>query len=130
MSKLLSYSLWIMAIYFVFMATAHFFGIKLPLLFVYYDTPYYAYQDKIISFAVLAYVGLFALAARDIKNVPAALIVLGMTVLGLSYVNISNDLRSVMTPEQSTWPYWAQTIMFGGGWLYLFLLYRRDTKAV
>ncbi len=45
--------------YFCCMALAHFFGLKWPLLFVYYDTPFFAYQDKIISFAVTAYIGLF-----------------------------------------------------------------------
>ena len=39
--------------YFCAMAVAHFFGIKWPLLFVYYDVPFHAYQDKIISFAVV-----------------------------------------------------------------------------
>jgi hypothetical protein len=45
--------------YFCCMAFAHFFGVKVPVLFVYYDTPFYAYQDKIISFAVCAYIALF-----------------------------------------------------------------------
>jgi hypothetical protein len=55
------------------MSIAHFFGLKLPILFVYYDTPYYAYQDKIISFAVVAYICLFVSAARSRDVVPAAL---------------------------------------------------------
>jgi len=42
--------------YFCCMSLAHFFGFKVPILFIYYDTPYYAYQDKIISFAVVAYI--------------------------------------------------------------------------
>ncbi len=63
------------------MAVAHFFEIKVPILFVYYDTPYYAYQDKIISFAVVAYICLFASAARS-GEVLFALVAIWVTVLG------------------------------------------------
>ncbi len=104
----LRYSLLAGVAYFVCMAIAHFFGIKQPLLFVYYDTPFYAYQDKIISFSIVAYVALFWCAARNRSVVPAALAVLAVTVAGLSAVNMSDALAEVLRPEQPTWPYWAQ----------------------
>ena len=107
-SKLLTLALWAGVAYFCAMATAHFFGLKVPLLFVYYDVPYHAYQDKIISFAVVAYVCLFASAARIPEVVPAALVALGVTVLGLSAVNVSDALASVLD-GRSTAMYWAQT---------------------
>lgn len=113
--------------YFIAMSIAHFFGIKVPVLFVYYDTPFYAYQDKIISFAVISYIGLFWAASRDIAVVPVALAVLGMTVLGLASVNLSDALASVLTEGQSTWPYWAQTGMLAALWIVLTLLYLRRT---
>ena len=94
-SPLLRYALLAGAVYFCCMAVAHFFGIKLPLLFVYYDTPFYAYQDKIISFAVVSYIALFYSAAQHRVVVPAALVVLGATVLGLASVNGSDALASV-----------------------------------
>ena len=83
-----------------------------PLLFVYYDVPFHAYQDKIISFAVLAYVGLFyaAFCQREVRFI--ALFVLYLTVAGLSLVNLSEDLVQVMSPGQTTLPYWLQTGMF------------------
>jgi hypothetical protein len=114
--------------YFVCMAIAHFFGIKFPILFVYYDTPYHAYQDKIISFAVLAYVGLFYAASRDIAVVPIALAVLAMTVLGLTSVNLSDALASVLVEGQAVWPYWAQTGMIAAIWLILTSLYLGRSK--
>ncbi|MFM8706388.1 MAG: hypothetical protein ACKOHG_21525, partial [Planctomycetia bacterium] len=80
-------ALWAGVAYFCCMAVAHFFGLKYPLLFVYYDVPFHAYQDKIISFAVVAYVCLFAHAAGHRSGVPAALVALGVTVLGLGAVN-------------------------------------------
>ena len=107
-SKLLTLTLWAGVAYFCAMATAHFFGLKVPLLFVYYDVPYHAYQDKIISFAVVAYVCLFASAARIPEVVPAALVALGVTVLGLSAVNVSDALAAVLD-GRSTAMYWAQT---------------------
>ena len=71
--KILDLSLLAGVAIFSSMAVAHFLGLKIPLLFIYYDTPFHAYQDKIISFAVLAYVGLFYAASRDIAVVPIAL---------------------------------------------------------
>jgi hypothetical protein len=108
LAGLLRPALWAGVAYFCCMATAHFFGIKVPLLFVYYDVPFYAYQDKIIAFAVVAYACLFATAALDRAAVPAALAALGVTVVGLAAVNVSDDLRSVLD-GRSTAAYWVQT---------------------
>ncbi|MBO9449255.1 hypothetical protein J7426_03235 [Tropicibacter sp. R16_0] len=115
--------------YFICMSIAHFFGIKWPILFVYYDTPFYAYQDKIISFAVISYVGLFYAASRDIAVVPIALAVLGVTVLGLVSVNLSDALAMVLADGQSTWPYWAQTGMLAAIWVGLTSLYVTRPRA-
>lgn len=97
------------AVYFLCMGIAHFFGLKYPLLFVYYDVPFYAYQDRIISFAVMAYVGLFFEAFRKPAVRPTAIFVLFLTFLGLTSVNNSAALQEVMTAGQSTMPYWLQT---------------------
>ena len=127
-SPLLRYALLALVAYFICMSGAHYFGIKLPLLFVYYDTPFYAYQDKIISFSVVSYVALFFSAANNRAVVPAALTVLGITVLGLASVNMSDALASVLIEGQSTLPYWIQTGLFGAMIPVLILLYLRDGK--
>jgi hypothetical protein len=111
-------ALWAGVAYFCCMAAAHFFGLKVPLLFVYYDVPFHAYQDKIISFAVVAYVCLFATAARHRVAVPAALVALGVTVLGLGAVNVSDALRAVLD-GRSTRAYWLQTGLIAGYFLAL-----------
>ncbi len=116
------------AAYFCCMATAHFFSFKIPILFVYYDTPFYAYQDKIISFAVCAYIALFYSASQHRAVALNAIIVLAITVLGLSSVNTSSALASVLQEGQSTLPYWLQT---GAIAFYLFILlflYIKDGK--
>ncbi len=111
-------ALWAGVAYFCCMAVAHFFGLKYPLLFVYFDVPFYAYQDKIISFAVVAYICLFVNAALNRSAVPFALIALGVTVLGLSAVNVSAALAAVLD-GRSTRVYWLQTGLIAAylGWL-------------
>lgn len=129
MPHLLRLGLLACVVYFIAMSIAHFFGIKVPILFVYYDTPFYAYQDKIISFAVVSYIGLFYAASRDINTVPIALIVLAATVLGLVSVNLSEALETVLEEGQSTWPYWAQTVMLSAIWCVLAVLYLRRPRG-
>lgn len=115
--------------YFCAMAAAHFFGLKWPVLFVYYDTPFHAYQDKIISFAVQAYAGLFWQAAREPSAVPVALGVLALTVAGLSHVTLSGALAQVLQPGQPTWPYWAQIAMIAGYLAALVAAWRSVSRA-
>lgn len=129
MPNLLRLGLLAGVLYFCCMAIAHFFGIKLPILFVYWDTPFYAYQDKIISFSVASYVGLFYTASRHIEAVPAALAVLGVTVLGLVSVNISDALAEVLGEGQATWPYWVQTALIAGYWAVLVALYAGRSRS-
>lgn len=117
------------AVYFVCMAIAHFFSFKYPLLFVYWDTPFYAYQDKIISFSVMAYAGLFYLASRNREASSIASLVMVLTVIGLAAVNLSCDLASVLDPNQSTWAYWVQTALFAVYAIVLVILTLRDRRA-
>jgi len=128
-SQLTKYAFLAGAFYFVCMATAHFLGIKLPLLFVYYDTPFYAYQDKIISFAVCAYVGLFYSASKHRDVALTAIFVSALTAIGLGSVNTSEALAAVLAEGQSTMPYWLQTELIGGYVLLLMALYLRDGKG-
>ena len=129
-SKLLKFSLLFGCLYFVCMSVAHFFGIKVPILFVYFDTEYFAYQDKIISFAVTAYIALFYLASKDRKNVPAALIVLGITTLGLTSINLSPQLKVAMTSGQTLLPYWLETAFIASYLVVLTVLYELDGKKI
>lgn len=125
---LLRLALWAGAAYFCCMAVAHFFGLKYPLLFVYYDVPFYAYQDKIISFAVVAYICLFVNAALDRSAVPAAIVALGVTVLGLSAVNGSDALKAVLD-GRTTIAYWLQTGLIALYFILLLVLYAAGTRV-
>ena len=127
-SKLTKYAFLSGVAYFCCMAIAHYFSIKVPVLFVYYDTPFYAYQDKIISFAVCAYIALFFSASQHRSVALNAIIVLAITVLGLSSVNMSNTLTVVLKEGQSTTPYWLQTGAIFSYLVALVVLYIKDGK--
>lgn len=127
-SQLTKYAFLAGVAYFCCMAIAHYFGIKVPILFVYYNTPFYAYQDKIISFAICAYIALFYSAAQHRSIALNAIIVLAITVLGLSSVNTSDALTSVLQKGQSTLPYWLQTGAILFYLIILIALYVKDGK--
>ena len=125
-SPLTKYAFLAGAAYFCCMAVAHYFSIKVPVLFVYYDTPFYAYQDKIIAFAVCAYIALFYSASQHRSVALSAIVVLAVTVLGLSSVNFSDALVSVLQEGQSTAPYWLQTAAIAFYLVVLLALYIKD----
>ena len=101
----------------------------MPILFVYYDTPFYAYQDKIISFSVFAYIALFYSASQHRSVALNAIVVLAATVFGLSSINTSQALASVLIEGQSTLPYWLQTGAIGFYLIVLIALYIWDGKG-
>ncbi|MEM9474969.1 MAG: hypothetical protein AAGA71_06735 [Pseudomonadota bacterium] len=111
--------------FFVCMGTAHFLGLKWPVLFVYWDTPFYAYQDKIIAFTLITYVSLFLGASRHRLMVPYALVSIWGTVAGLVAVNMSDALASVLDGH-GTLAYWAITVAFGGLAVVLTVLWLQD----
>lgn len=110
---LLKYALLAGVAYFCAMAVAHFIGLKYPLLFIYYDVPFYEYQDKIISFCAFTYACLFYAAANSKPTIPCALLALFGTVIGLSAVNLSSALERVLN-GRSTAAYWIQTALIAG----------------
>jgi hypothetical protein len=82
----------------------------------------------IISFCALSYAILFAGAAMIRDAVPIALIALAATVLGLSAVNLSADLRKQIDGG-STAAYWAQTGMISALFVWLAFLYAQVSAA-
>ena len=109
--------------YFVAMSVAHWIGYKVPVLFIYYDTPFHAYQDKIIAFCAATYAIFCFAAARHRAVVPFVIASLALTTAGLSAINASDELRSVLPKGASTNAYWAQTAMIGALTVVIALLY-------
>lgn len=113
--------------YFCCMSAAHFLGFKVPLLFIYWNVPSNHYQDMIISFCAFTYAALFYAAFRHPAAVPAALVALGGTVLGLSAVNASPALAT-MIDGASTTAYWIQTALIAA-YLALLTVLHFQTRA-
>ena len=114
--------------YFIAMSAAHWVGWKVPILFIYYDTPFYPYQDKIISFCAATY-AIFNLAAvRHRAVVPYVIASLALTTTGLSAINASSDLQSVLPQGAVTKAYWLQTGVIGALTGTIALLYSKSPE--
>jgi hypothetical protein len=87
------------AIYFLAVSAAHLLGLKVPLLFVYYNVPSYSYQDKIISFLSFGWSAFLYSASRDpIKNRSAtkAILIAGIAaIFGLHMINGTTDFYAL-----------------------------------
>jgi hypothetical protein len=83
------------AAYFLAIAIAHMFRVKIPLLFVYYNLPSYGYQDRIISFLSFGWsVFLFTASTNPMKNRAAvkAVLIAGLaSIFGLTVINSTSD---------------------------------------
>ncbi len=97
--KILSYSLFAGALYFFAVAAVHMLGIKVPMLFIYFNVPSYAYQDRIISFLSFGWAIFLFTAARDVVQnralVKALLISGGGALIGLIIINSRTDFHAL-----------------------------------
>ena len=127
--KLLKSFLFLLSGYFFLISGAHMVGVKLPLLFVYFDVPSYAYQDRIISFFAFGWGVFLATAARDpMGNRPLvqAVIIAGLVaIIWLAINNLVTDFSGLQAGLR-LWAYWAQTGILALIVLCLFLLYKRS----
>jgi len=62
--QILKFLLYAGALYFFGVAAVHSIGLKIPGLFVYFNVPSYAYQDRIISFLAFGWSMFFYLTAK------------------------------------------------------------------
>lgn len=76
----------------------------------------------------MAYICLFVNAALDRSAVPAAIVALGVTVLGLSAVNGSDALEAVLD-GRTTIAYWLQTGLIALYFILLVVLYAAGKRV-
>ena len=89
---MLRWSLQAGAAYFVCVAIAHWAGVKVPGLFVYYNIPSYAYQDKGIGILSFGWAMFLFAASKELSILPA-IIAAGMAgILGFSIINLSGEV--------------------------------------
>ena len=119
------------SIYFAVVAVVHQIGIKIPLLYIYFDVPSTEYQDRIISFLAFGWAVFFfaayKISAKDIQIVKF-LIVAGIAgVIGLVINNLRTDF-TVLNPNCNVWIYWFGTFALFVYLMSLIVFYKRSSK--
>jgi hypothetical protein len=96
---MLKWLLLIGAVYFLAGAVVHMLRMKIPLLFVYFDVPSYAYQDRIISFLMFGWSTFLFMVSRDpLKNRDAVkgILISGLgAIFGLTVINSVTDFHAL-----------------------------------
>lgn len=118
--KTIKITLFCGAIYFLLMAIAHAIGLKIPGLFIYFNVPSYAYQDKIISLLTFGWSIFFFTAARNpSKELLKSIILIGaFALIMLTFININTDFPSFSEKIKSNLFHIESGILFlYWGWL-------------
>jgi len=126
--KTLKWFLFAGAIYFALVALAHMLGIKIPGLFVFYNVPSYAYQDRIISFFAFGWsIFFFTAFLNPIKNIDLikAILFAGFgAIAGLIIINSFTDFY-ILSPNIQPSVFWLQTLGLSAYLGGLIFFYRR-----
>ncbi|MCK5568937.1 MAG: hypothetical protein KAJ15_04420 [Spirochaetes bacterium] len=128
---ILKWSLLAGSIYFILVAAAHMIGIKIPGLFVYYNLPSYAYQDKIIAFFSFGWsVFLFTAFLNPVKNVDLvkAILISGTgAIAGLCLINLFTDFHE-MSETINVLSFWIEVLCLSFYLIWLTIFYFRGIK--
>ncbi len=126
--RILKWSLLAGAVYFLGIALVHMLGIKIPLLFIYFNVPSHAYQDRIISFLAFGWAVFLYTAFTDPKKQAAlvrAILVAGAgAIVGLSIINLTTDFQAY-DPALNSAVFWGETAGVFVYWLWLVIFYVR-----
>lgn len=125
--KILKWSLFAGAVYFWAVAFAHMFGLKIPLLFVYFNLPSYSYQDRIISFlafgwAMFLYSGFAGVRKNIVWPVKYILFSGAGAIIGLCVINTSTDFSN-LCEHVHPFLFWVETLFLLGYLVLLTILY-------
>lgn len=125
-SEILRVSVLAGSVYFSLVAVAHLSGLKIPGLFIYFELPSYAFQDKIVALFALGWAVFFYTASKDplkyIKLVEAIIISGAAAIIILFIINLSTDFSSLnkLTDIKIIW---LQTSLLFIYWLWLVVFY-------
>jgi len=131
-TKILKFSILFGAIYFLSISIAHFFELKIPGLFVYFDVISFEYQNKIISMLAFGWAAFFFLGFKliDLKNnnlIILYIITGAVAIFILIIINISSELARLIE-HQSTIAYWMTTIILFVYLLWILVFYIKAHK--
>lgn len=127
----MKFALYLGSAYFTLMSIAHLIGIKVPGLFIYYNVPSNAYQDRIIALLVYGWAVIFYTAAKtNSKDLIKAIMLIGYTAISiLSFINLTTDFSTYSDSINPT----IFHLEVGGLLLYLMWLaisYKKEFKNV
>lgn len=110
--KILSWALFAGSAYFLCVSIVHFLSIKVPFLFIYFNVPSYAYQDRIISFFSFGWsVFLFIAARKPSEQMPlvSGIIFSGVVaIVALSIINSQTNFHA-LDPSISPGIFWLES---------------------
>jgi hypothetical protein len=108
------------------MSLAHAADLKIPGLFIYFNVPSYAYQDKIISLLAFGWAAFFFAAASDpSKKLVGPILLSGAAaIIMLAYINFTTDFAVLSVAVHPGW-FHLQVIVLFVYWLLLFWNYKQ-----
>ena len=130
-NQILKWSLFAGALYFFSISVVHMLGIKVPMLFIYFNVPSNAYQDRIISFLAFGWsVFLFTAFTNPQKRsalVKAVLVAGAGALIGLCINNLFTDFQS-FSSDINVNVFWLETTGILIYWLWLVIFYFLSAK--
>lgn len=127
--KILKWSLLAGALYFFSVSVVHMLGVKVPVLFIYFNVPSYAYQDRIISFLTFGWAVFFFTAFTDPQKNSAlvrAILVAGAgALIGLGIINSTTDFHALDSAINSS-VFWLEAAGLFIYWLWLVVFHFRS----
>lgn len=132
-TTVLKWSLLAGSIYFLGVAIAHLLGLKLAVLFIYFNIPSIVYQDRIISFMAFgwsAYIFTAFTNPAKYEGLVRAILVSGAVAIAiLSLINLTTDFQALY-PGIELWGFWAETFGLFVYWLWLLVFYFLSRKEI
>jgi len=109
--------------YFLGVSIVHMLGLKIPGLFVYFNVPSYAYQDRIISFLAFGWSAFFYLAGKRLNaDLIKTILLIGLVALIVLYTNTfitdfsqmdnSIERNAFIWITSSLFFYWLSLVIF------------------
>lgn len=125
-SAILKLSLLAGSFYFLFVSIAHLSGLKFPGLYIYFQIPSYAFQDKIVALFALGWAIFFFTAFTDpVKNITLVRGILfagAFAIIILCFINITTNFY-LFNNSVNPGIIWLETILLFVYWLWLVVFY-------
>ena len=99
-NKLLSFTLYAGSAILGLIALGHFLGIKSPIFFIYFNTPYLRYQDILIGSGILSQSLFFFAAARNKSLTPYVLVSIWTVIGCFFWINTSGTFQQLLIDGQ------------------------------